>query len=127
MMDRFNPADISENAGTRLCIGGKWTVPRSSNRLEIISPITEKVQFTVPAGSPEDMDDGVKAISEAFEQGPPDDAVVQAGLDGASRRNARLCGHNHQPYSALLQFCAKSRRRPSAAIQCSRFRIVADR
>lgn len=70
MLDRFDPAEVSENVRTRFYIGGKWVAPRSSERLKIISPITEKVQFTVPAGSPDDMDDAVKAAVEAFEHGP---------------------------------------------------------
>ncbi len=70
MLDRFDPAELSENVRTRFYIGGKWVAPRSVEKLKIISPITEKVQFTVPAGSREDMDDAVKAAAEAFEQGP---------------------------------------------------------
>lgn len=70
MLDRFDPAEVSENVRTRFHIAGKWVAPRSAQRLKIISPLTEKVQFTVPAGSPEDMDDAVKAAAEAFEHGP---------------------------------------------------------
>src|SRR5690349_15710640 len=70
MLDRFDPAEISENVRTRFYIGGKWTAPRSAERLEIVSPLTEKVQFTTPAGSREDMDDAVRAATEAFERGP---------------------------------------------------------
>lgn len=70
MLDRFDPSEISDNVKSRFYIGGKWTTPRSSARLEIVSPLTEKVQFTVPAGSPEDMDDAVRAAAEAFDHGP---------------------------------------------------------
>lgn len=70
MLDRFDPTELSENVRTRFYIGGKWVAPRSNQRLQLISPLTEKVQFTVPAGSPQDMDDAVRAAAEAFEQGP---------------------------------------------------------
>ena len=70
MLDRFDPNELSENVRSRFYIGGKWTAPRSNARLELISPLTEKVQFSVPAGAPEDMDDAVSAATDAFESGP---------------------------------------------------------
>jgi acyl-CoA reductase-like NAD-dependent aldehyde dehydrogenase len=70
MQDRFDPNELSENVRSRFYIGGKWVEPRSSARLELVSPLTERVQFTVPAGAPEDMDDAVRAAAEAFDHGP---------------------------------------------------------
>lgn len=70
MLDRFDPSEVSENVRSRFFIGGKWVAPRTSARLELVSPLTEKVQFTVPAGAPEDMDDAVAAAADAFENGP---------------------------------------------------------
>src|SRR5262245_53365976 len=70
MLDRFDPAEVSENVRSRFYIGGKWVTPRSDNKLEIVSPITEKVQLILPAGAREDMDDAVKSAVEAFERGP---------------------------------------------------------
>jgi acyl-CoA reductase-like NAD-dependent aldehyde dehydrogenase len=70
MQDRFDPNELSENVRSRFYIGGKWVEPRSSARLELVSPLTERVQFTVPAGAPEDMDDAVRAVAEAFDHGP---------------------------------------------------------
>jgi len=70
MQDRFDPSEISENVRSRFYIGGTWVSPRSGAQLELVSPLTEKVQFTVPAGCPEDMDDAVAAATEAFENGP---------------------------------------------------------
>lgn len=70
MQDRFDPNELSKNVRSRFYIGGEWAAPRSNARLELVSPLTEKTQFTVPAGSPEDMDDAVKAATEAFENGP---------------------------------------------------------
>lgn len=70
MLDRFDPAEVSENVRNRFYIGGKWVAPRGSERLELVSPLTERVQFSVPAGSPQDMDDAVEAAVKAFESGP---------------------------------------------------------
>lgn len=70
MQDRFDPNELSEKVRNRFYINGEWAHPRSDARLEIVSPLTEKVQFTVPAGSPEDMDDAVRAAADAFEHGP---------------------------------------------------------
>jgi acyl-CoA reductase-like NAD-dependent aldehyde dehydrogenase len=70
MIDRFDPAEISENVRTRFYIGGRWRQPTSGERLEIISPLTEKTQFSVPGGVAADMDDAVAAAAEAFERGP---------------------------------------------------------
>lgn len=70
MQDRFDPSEISENVRSRFYIGGAWVAPRSSARLELVSPLTEKVQFTVPAGCAQDMDAAVAAATDAFENGP---------------------------------------------------------
>ncbi|WP_066552914.1 aldehyde dehydrogenase [Croceicoccus bisphenolivorans] len=70
MLDRFDPAELSENVRSRFYIGGQWVSPRTDARLDLISPLTEQVQFSVPAAAPEDMDAAVSAASEAFENGP---------------------------------------------------------
>jgi hypothetical protein len=70
VIDRFDPTELSENVRTRFYIGGQWRRPRSAERLEIISPLTEKTQLSVPGGTAEDMDDAVAAAAEAFDRGP---------------------------------------------------------
>lgn len=60
MLDRFDPAKVSENVRTRFHIGGRRVEPRTS----------EMVRLTMPAGAPEDMDDAVRTAAEAFENGP---------------------------------------------------------
>ena len=70
MLDRFDINEVSEEVRTRFYIGGRWVAPRTSQRLRIVSPITERTQFSLPAGSAKDMDDAVLAASDAFENGP---------------------------------------------------------
>lgn len=71
MRDRFDfEAELSENIRSRFYIGGEWRDPRGSERLELISPLTEQLMLTVPGGSVEDMDDAVSAASDAFVAGP---------------------------------------------------------
>lgn len=70
IIDRFEPDELSENVRTRFYIGGRWRLPRSGERLDIVSPLTERTLFSVPAGSAEDMNDAVTAAAEAFDAGP---------------------------------------------------------
>jgi hypothetical protein len=39
VIDRFDPAELSENVRTRFYIGGQWRRPRPAEPLEIISPL----------------------------------------------------------------------------------------
>jgi aldehyde dehydrogenase (NAD+) len=71
MRDRFDPAtELSDNIRSRFFIGGAWREPRSKERLELISPLTEQIMLSVPAGSADDMADAVAAASQAFLAGP---------------------------------------------------------
>ena len=51
-------------------IGGRWTAPATDATLEVVSPHTEAVVATVPAGSTADMDAAVAAARSAFDEGP---------------------------------------------------------
>ncbi|MCG5434223.1 aldehyde dehydrogenase [Mycobacterium sp. MYCO198283] len=53
-----------------LYIGGKWSVPATSEVIEVISPHTETPVATVPAAGPADLDAAVAAAREAFDAGP---------------------------------------------------------
>ncbi|MEZ2352171.1 aldehyde dehydrogenase [Caballeronia sp. RCC_10] len=57
----------SEN---RLFIGGEWTTPASDERINVISPVTEEVIASVPAGTREDIDRAVAAAHRALTSGP---------------------------------------------------------
>ncbi|WP_207760752.1 aldehyde dehydrogenase [Mycolicibacterium sphagni] len=51
-------------------IGGGWVRPSTSDVIEVISPITEKVLAVAPAGSTADIDAAVAAARTAFASGP---------------------------------------------------------
>ncbi|MBF4160181.1 aldehyde dehydrogenase [Nocardioides acrostichi] len=51
-------------------IDGDWREPTTGDLLEVISPHSEQVVATVPAGSPADIDAAVEAARRAFDQGP---------------------------------------------------------
>ena len=53
----------------RLFIGGAWVEPSTTERLDVISPVTEEPIASVPAGTPEDIDRAVVAARTAFEGG----------------------------------------------------------
>jgi acyl-CoA reductase-like NAD-dependent aldehyde dehydrogenase len=53
----------------RLFIGGEWVESASTERIEVISPVTEEPIAPVPAGSPADVDRAVAAARAAFDGG----------------------------------------------------------
>ena len=50
----------------KLFIGGGWTSGRSRRTFEVVNPSTEEVLAAVPRGTPEDVDDAVRAAETAF-------------------------------------------------------------
>jgi betaine-aldehyde dehydrogenase len=66
-------------------IGGNWAAPSTTERMEVISPHSEEVVGSVPAGAPEDIDAAVAAARTAMasEWGrttPPERAEVLGRL-----------------------------------------------
>ncbi|MEV6277246.1 aldehyde dehydrogenase [Nocardia sp. NPDC051832] len=53
-----------------LFIGGKWTAPTSSERLQVISPVTVEPVGSVPVVERADVDAAVAAARQAFDSGP---------------------------------------------------------
>ena len=51
-------------------IGGAWTSPAGIERIDVVSPWTEKVIGSVPSCSREDVDRAVTAARQALESGP---------------------------------------------------------
>ena len=69
--ERFNPdEELSENVRNRFYIDGESVEPRGTDRLTFISPITETVQLTLPAGGVEGMAVAVAAARRAFDTRP---------------------------------------------------------
>jgi aldehyde dehydrogenase (NAD+) len=54
----------------RLFIGGQWVAPSSDGKIDVVSPVTEEVIFTVAEAREPDMDRAVAAAREAFDKGP---------------------------------------------------------
>ena len=71
LLDRLDPqTELSERVRTRFFIDGEWRAPLGSERLDLVSPITEQSILTVPGGSEADMADAVAAARKAFDHGP---------------------------------------------------------
>src|SRR3954451_20517632 len=77
----------------KLYIGGEWTDPATSDRIEVISPHTEQVVGSVPEASVADVDKAVAVARETFDRGdwsaaPPADriAAVQRFSDAYAGR-----------------------------------------
>jgi aldehyde dehydrogenase (NAD+) len=65
----------------KLYIGGEWTDPATSDRIEVISPHTEQVVGSVPEASVADVDKAVAVARETFDRGdwsaaPPADRIA---------------------------------------------------
>ena len=54
----------------KLYIGGEWVAPASDGKIDVISPMTEEVIFTVAEARDADMDRAVAAARAAFDDGP---------------------------------------------------------
>jgi acyl-CoA reductase-like NAD-dependent aldehyde dehydrogenase len=58
------------NHGQKFFLGGEWKSPKTSEILQIVSPITEEIIGTVPAAGKDDIDVAVAAARQAFDGGP---------------------------------------------------------
>jgi acyl-CoA reductase-like NAD-dependent aldehyde dehydrogenase len=68
--DRFQPdEELSADVRGRFYIDGTWVEPATGDRFSLISPVTEEVQLTVPAGAEQDMAAAVAAARQAFDRG----------------------------------------------------------
>ncbi|MFL5886222.1 MAG: aldehyde dehydrogenase family protein, partial [Thermoleophilaceae bacterium] len=54
-------------ARDKLFIGGEWVASAGSGTIDVIDSTTEEVMGTIPEGTPEDVDQAVKAAREAFD------------------------------------------------------------
>lgn len=69
MVDFFD-GKVSVRHPHKLFIGGEWVEPASDKRLELVSPVTEKVTGTVAEAVAADVDRAVDAARKAFDTGP---------------------------------------------------------
>ena len=63
-------AAISIKHPDRLFIGGAWVAPLTDERIEVVSPMSEEVIFSVAEAREADMDRAVAAARKAFDTGP---------------------------------------------------------
>lgn len=54
----------------RLMIAGEWVAPTSTDRIDVVSPYTEKIVGSIPAPTVAEADSAVSAARSAFETGP---------------------------------------------------------
>jgi aldehyde dehydrogenase (NAD+) len=62
-------SDVEVRSFDKLFIAGEWISPMLGNRIEVISPRTEEIIASVPAGSAGDIDSAVRAARKAFDTG----------------------------------------------------------
>ena len=74
-------------------IGGEWVAPASDARIEIVSPVSEEVIATVPAGSPADVDRAVSAARRALQSGPWPRMTPDERMDVLARLRELLVEH----------------------------------
>jgi aldehyde dehydrogenase (NAD+) len=84
-----------------LFIGGAWSKPSTAQRIEVISPHTEKPVAEVSAAGPDDVDKAVAAARQAFDDGPwprlePDERVE------AVRRLAEVYGQRRSEMADVI-------------------------
>jgi len=54
----------------KLFIGNRWVEPSGTRKLDVISPVTEKVVGRTPHAEFADVDRAVEAAQQAFQHGP---------------------------------------------------------
>jgi aldehyde dehydrogenase (NAD+) len=86
---------------TSFYIGGEWVAPATDGRISVISPFTQEVIATVPAGSPEDIDRAVAAARRALNSGH----WPAMGLDerlGVLKRLRELIGDHTEEFAQII-------------------------
>ena len=66
----MSATSVSIHAPDRLFLNGTWQKPSGSQKLSVISPVTEEEILTFPDGTPADMDKAVASARAAFDHGP---------------------------------------------------------
>jgi len=68
---------ISIQAPDRIFVDGEWKASSGTQKLSVISPVTEEEILTFPDGTPADMDRAVAGARAAFDTGPWPRMTVQ--------------------------------------------------
>jgi aldehyde dehydrogenase (NAD+) len=77
-------------------IGGEWVAPATDGRIEIVSPVTEEVIASVPAGSREDIDHAVAAARRALRSGSWPTMTLDERLKIIKRLRDLLVEHDEE-------------------------------
>ena len=78
------PAELPVKSPDSFFIGGKWEKPATTNKLDVISPVTEQVVLKFAEASPQDVDKAVAAARKAVHEAPiiePTLAALRAALE----------------------------------------------
>ncbi|MEZ5211117.1 aldehyde dehydrogenase [Gordonia sp. (in: high G+C Gram-positive bacteria)] len=85
-------------ATDQLYLGGRWTAPHSTTRLDVHSPATGELIGSVPEADADDVDAAVRAARAAFDAGvwrltPPSEraAVLRRAAALINERSADIC------------------------------------
>lgn len=79
---------IWNGAFDKLFIGGKWVAPRTTSKIEVISPFSEEPVASVPAASRGDVDAAVAAARLAFDGGPWSEFTLEQRVELVERLKA---------------------------------------
>ncbi len=77
--------DVNVRNPNRLFIDGQWVESQDGAPIEVISPNTEQVAFTVAGAGPKDMDRAVAAARKAFDKGDWSLAPASVRIDAVER------------------------------------------
>lgn len=69
-MNEMMRATVAPKAPEHFFIGGQWLEPISTQKLKVISPVTEELVITYPEAGKADIDRAVAAARDAFDNGP---------------------------------------------------------
>ena len=78
-------AGIPEEHGSRLYIGGRWVAAESAERIEVVSPLTERVIGSVPAPTAGEADAAVAAARASFDAGDWRRTPIKERIDALLR------------------------------------------
>ncbi|MGI5423859.1 aldehyde dehydrogenase [Streptomyces sp. CA-179760] len=88
--------EYAVNSHDRLYIGGDWVTPAGQDRIEVISPVTEEVIATVPAGTRADVDRAIAAARTAMVSNPWASMTLEDRIAVLERLRDLLVKHSEE-------------------------------